>query len=173
MTDQDDRADDSDATWSGLGSDAGVDELRSELDAARDKTLRVTAELENYRKRASRELETERRYAAQPLLRDLLPVLDNVQRAIDSAGAAGSGAGLLEGVKLVAQQLHAILQRHHCTRIEALGHPFDPHLHEAISQVRTADHPPGMVIVEAAPGYLLHDRVIRPAQVVVSAAPQE
>ena len=148
--------------------DGQSQQLAAELDDARDRLLRTTAELENFRKRAARELDQERRYAVLPLVRDLLPLVDNVQRAIEAAEKSGAPAALLEGVRLVAQQLESILSRHDCTKIEALGQPFDPHIHEAISQMPSNQYPAGTVSAVAATGYQLHDRVVRPAQVVVS-----
>jgi len=147
-------------------------ELRTQLDEAKDRALRLQAEWENYRKRARRELDEERRYADLRLLGDFLPVLDNMQRAIDAASKSTEGGGLLEGFKLVKQQLDNVLAQHHCTRIEALHKPFDPHLHEAISQQPSAEFPSSTVLFVARDGYLLHDRVIRPAQVIVAAAPE-
>lgn len=152
---------------------AEAEGLRQELEAARDRALRVQAELENYRKRARREMEDERRYAQLPLLRDLLPVIDNMGRALQAAEKTPDGAGLLDGVKLVAQQLDGVLARHDCTRIEALHQPFDPHLHQAILQQPSGDYPSGTVLQVTQEGYQLHDRVVRPAQVIVSAAPDE
>ena len=148
-----------------------ADGLRQELEAAKDRALRAQAELENYRKRARREMEEERRYAQLPLLKDLLPVIDNIGRALQAAEKSPDGAGLLDGVKLVAQQLDGVLTRHHCTRIDARHQPFDPHLHEAILQQPSGDYPPGTVLNVTQEGYQLHDRVVRPAQVIVSAAP--
>jgi molecular chaperone GrpE len=153
-----------------------VDELsglRAEVEHARDRALRAQAELENVRKRAQREIMHERRYAATPLIRDLLVVADNVDRAIAAAEQTGQNSGLVEGFRMVADQLHSTLEKHGCTRIAADGRPFDPHLHEAISQQPTADYPPGTVVHVALSGYQLHDRVVRPAQVVVSAEPVE
>lgn len=144
--------------------------LRRDLDEARDRVLRAQAELDNYRKRARRELDEERRYAALPLLGDLLPVLDNVGRAIQAAEKNSEAGSLVEGVKLVAQQLEGVLGRYHCVRIEALHKPFDPHLHQAIMQQPSAEHPPGTVLQVAQEGYQVYDRVLRPAQVIVSAA---
>lgn len=156
-----------------LAAPGEVDVLRQELDAAKDRALRAQAELDNYRKRARREMEDERRYAQLPLLRDLLPVIDNIGRALQAAEKSPDGAGLLDGVKLVAQQLEGVLARHHCTRIAALHQPFDPHLHEAILQQPSGDYPSGTVLQVTQEGYQLHDRVVRPAQVIVSAAPDE
>jgi molecular chaperone GrpE len=154
-----------------VSAEVEAERLRQDLEEARGRVLRAQADLENLRKRARRELEEERRFANLPLLSDLLPVLDNVGRAIQAAEKVAEGSALLEGVKLVAQQLEGVLARHHCKRIAALGAAFDPHLHQAIVQQPSAESPPGTVLVVAQEGYQLHDRVLRPAQVVVSSAP--
>jgi molecular chaperone GrpE len=145
-----------------------VEQARRDLDEARNRLLRAQAELDNYRKRARKELEEERRYANLPLLSDLLPVLDNVGRAIQAAEKTPDVATLVEGVKMVAQQLEGVFNRHHCRRIEALHKPFDPHLHQAILQQPSAEYPSGTVLHVAQDGYQVHDRVLRPAQVIVS-----
>jgi molecular chaperone GrpE len=173
---------DFDATRPGGGNDAAaaaleaseaeIAKLRADLEDASDRVLRAQAEMENYRKRARREMEDERRYAMLPLMQDLIPVLDNIGRAIAAAEKSpGGGGALLDGVKLVGQSLETVLARHGCKRIEALGEPFDPAFHEAISQQPSADYPPGSVMLVALDGYVLHDRVVRPAQVIVSTAP--
>ncbi len=168
-----DRADQAAAADAALGAgESEIGKLRAELEDAADRVLRAQAELDNYRKRARRELEDERRYAAVPLLGDLLPVLDDLYRAIEAAEKSPQAAGLLDGVKLVAQSLEAALAKHDCKRIEALGQPFDPAFHEAISQQPSADHPPGTVVLVAKEGYVLHDRIVRAAQVIVSTSPQ-
>ena len=154
-------------------SDSPEDELaqvRAELDAAKDRALRCQAELENYRRRAAREMEQQQRYAALPLLRDLLPVWDNVRRAIEAAGQAGGDPALLQGFAMVAAQLEDVLRRHDCQKIDALYQPFDPNLHEAITQQPSSEHPPGTIIGETQTGFRLHDRVVRASQVIVSAA---
>lgn len=143
--------------------------LEEELGQMKDRALRVQAELENYRKRVARESADQRRYADLPLLREILPVLDNMQRAIEAAEKSGEAPGLLEGFKMVVQQFQTVLERHHCTAIKALHEPFDPNLHEAISQQPTADYAPNTVVYVVQTGYLLHDRVVRPSQVIVSA----
>lgn len=120
---------------------------------------------------AAREIDENRRYAELPLIQDLLPVLDNVERAIDAADKAHDVAVLLEGIKLVARQFEEVLARHHCQRIGALHLPFDPHLHHAISQQPTDEFPPNTVVIVAQPGFQLHDRVVRPSQVIVSRLP--
>ena len=156
----------------GVG-DAEIDlaKLRSELEVANDLILRAQAELENFRKRSRREIVEERRYATLPLLRDVLPVVDNLKRAIESATDANSFAGLLEGVKLVADQLDTVLTQHDCQLIDALEAEFDPHFHEAISQIPSQECPAGKVVHVSQVGYRLHDRVVRPSQVVVSTGP--
>ena len=175
----DERAAAADAVLSGSAEQPNVaaaemdegEQARRDLEEARDRLLRAQAELDNFRKRARRELEEERRYAALPLLGDLLPVLDNVGRAIQAAEKNSEAGSLVEGVKMIAQQLEGVLGRQHCVRIEALHKPFDPHLHQAIMQQPSADHPPGTVLHVAQEGYQVHDRVLRPSQVIVSTAP--
>lgn len=152
--------------------DEEVRRLRADLDDARDRALRFQAELDNFRKRMAREMEAERRYAAAPLLADLLGVLDNIRRAVSAGQQTAQGDSLLEGVRLVAQQLEDVLRRHHCVPIEALHAPFDPHVHEAVCQQPTDEFPPNTVVQVLREGYQLHDRVIRPSQVVVSTSPQ-
>ncbi|HEX3655153.1 MAG TPA: nucleotide exchange factor GrpE [Pirellulales bacterium] len=145
-----------------------TDRLRREADEAQDRALRALAELENYRKRARRELDDERRFANQNLLHDLLPVVDNVGRAIEAAEKSPEAAAVTAGFKMVAQQLEQILARYHCTVIPALHEPFDPHRHQAIAQQPSAEWPAGTVLLVAQQGYQLHDRVLRPSQVIVS-----
>jgi molecular chaperone GrpE len=148
-----------------------LEQLRADLEAAQDRLLRSHAELDNYRKRAAREIEEYRRYANLPLIRDLVPVLDNLERAIAAAETSRDVAGLLEGVKLVDRNLEDVLARHDCVRIAALDQPFDPNLHHAISQQATDRVPPGTVVLVSQAGFRLHDRVVRPSQVIVSTSP--
>ena len=150
---------------------AVLETLQEELAAAQDRELRAHAELENFRKRMYRQMEDDRKYAASPLACDLLPVVDNLERAIQAANKTGNAAGLLEGVQLVTQQFQRVLEAHHCKRIAAKGQPFDPGLHQAISQQPSDQQPAGTVLQEAQVGYQLHDRVIRPSLVLVSSGP--
>jgi molecular chaperone GrpE len=174
-TEPNDAAAAADAAMFDVVSDVADDAaaLREELAAAKDRALRAQAELENYRRRMRKEMEEERRYAQLPLLGDLLPVLDNVQRAIQAAEKSPEAGGLLAGFKMVAQQLDGVLARHHCMRIDALHKPFDPHLHAAILQQPSNEFPPNTVVQVAQDGYQLHDRVLRPAQVIVSTSAAE
>jgi len=165
-----------------------IAELQQEVREANERALRSHAELENYRKRAQRELADERRYAIVPFARDLLAVVDNLERAIEhtharsttqarsaSEGPGGSTASdlvsLLDGVKMVATQLENVLKQHQCVRIDTVGAPFDPNFHQAIAQEPSDQYPAGSVTRAAQAGYKLHDRVIRPAQVFVSTGP--
>lgn len=142
--------------------------LQAELQAAKDRELRCHAELDNYRKRASRELEDRLRYANMSLLRDLLPVLDNVERAIQAAEQNADANALLDGFKMVQQQIENMLKGHDCQRIEALHQPFDPHVHHAVMQQPSDEYPANTVLMVTQNGYQLHDRVVRPSQVIVS-----
>lgn len=147
--------------------------LASELKAANDRALRTQADLDNFRKRSRREMDDQRRYADLPLLRDLLPVVDNLDRAVQAAEQNHDAASLLEGVKMVVTQFSSVLTQHHCQPIEADGAAFDPNLHEAISQSASGDHPAGNIVHVAQAGYQLHDRVVRPSQVIVSLGVQD
>lgn len=147
-----------------------MEQLQTELAEARDRILRAQADLENYRKRSRREMEEERRYANVPLLKDLLPVVDNIDRALEAAQKSNEAGALLEGIKLVKQQLIAALARHHCVPIQAEGEQFDPHLHDAMTAIPAANLAPNTIMQVVQTGYQVHDRVIRPSQVIVSQA---
>jgi len=155
----------------GSAAEQKVADLEQQVREANERALRSHAELENYRKRAQRELSEERRYAVVPLVRDLLAVVDNLERAIEAAQQSSDNSGLLDGVKMVASQLEGILKQHQCVRIETVGTPFDPNQHQAIAQEPSDQYPAGTVTRAAQAGYKLHDRVIRPAQVFVSTGP--
>src|SRR5215210_4358132 len=142
-----------------------------ELAAAGERLLRLQAEMQNLRNRTSREIADERKYAALPVLRDLLPVVDNIHRAIEAAEKAGEAENLLAGFRLVKQQLHTLLGRHECVPIPAENEPFDPNFHQAILQQPSTEVPAGNVLMVAQPGYKMHDRVVRAAQVFVSSGP--
>lgn len=148
-------------------------DLAAELSAAESRVLRAQAELENFRKRSRREIEENRRYAAIPLIRDLLPVIDNLDRALDAAEKDEGVSGLQEGVRMVAEQLQTVLAQHNCLAIEAQGKPFDPMFHEAIQELPDENVPRGHVAMVHQIGYRLHDRVVRPSQVIVSKGPAE
>lgn len=151
-----------------------TDELaaqRAETDRMRDLYLRERAELENYRKRIVRDHAEALRYASAHLARDLAAILDDLERAVEHAAGAGEHQPLVEGVRLVLRNAIDVLARHGITRIEAHGEPFDPSRHEAITTVHVPDAEPNRVVQQFLPGYALHDRIVRPAKVSVSAKP--
>ena len=170
---EDDVADD---TQKDSGEDKVVDELlaiRNELDESKDRVLRLAAELENYRKRVDRQRAEQQRYAGMQLIRDMLPVLDNMQRVIEAVEKSDDNGGLLQGFQMVVQQLQGVLEQHHCEVIEAMHQPFDPHLHEAVTQQVSHEFPANTVLAVVQVGYRLFDRVVRPSQVIVSKPSEE
>lgn len=150
-----------------------VEDLRRELDDRQDRLLRALAETDNVRRRAQRDREEYVKYAVEGLARDLLPILDNLDRAVTAARAAGDAGRVVEGVELIQRELLRVLERHGVTRYSALGQRFDPTRHEAVARVVSEDEPPDTVVSEIVPGYLLNGRVLRPAMVGVAAAPDE
>jgi molecular chaperone GrpE len=153
------------------GAKSGAPDVHDELAAQGERLLRLQAEMQNLRNRTSREIADERRYAALPVLTDLLPVVDNIDRAIEAAEKAGEADNLLAGFRLVKQQLHSILNRNECVPIPAENEVFDPNFHQAILQQPSTEVPAGNVMMVTQQGYKLHDRVVRPAQVIVSSGP--
>ena len=141
-------------------------EAQAEARANHDRFLRERAELENFKKRMQREKAEALRFASEPLIRELLPVVDNLERALEHD--SGNGQSVLDGVRLVLKALLELLDRHGVKRIDAVGEPFDPSRHEAMAQVVSAEHEPNQVIAQHHSGYLLHDRLLRPALVTVS-----
>src|SRR5262245_10707208 len=153
------------------GAAETVEELRKQLEDKQDKLLRALAEADNFKRRTQRERDESIRYANESLLRDLIPVLDNFDRALGAARAAGGAEGVVGGIELIQRELLKVLERAGVTRYSALGQPFDPTRHEAIARLISADAKPGTVVAETMPGYLLHNRVLRAALVSVAAAP--
>lgn len=145
----------------------------AERDANHERWLRAQADLENFRKRVQREASEDHRYRVISVVRDILPALDNLERAVDAAKSTDDLPKLVEGVQLVVKQFEDILVRHSVKPIPAVGRPFDPNLHQAIQQVSSSEHPPMTIVTECQRGYTLHDRVVRPSVVIVSAAPAE
>ena len=136
-----------------------------------DLLLRERAELENFKRRMQREKSESLRFASEPLLRDILPVIDNLERAIAHAKESQGSQALVEGVELVLRALLDTIGRHGVRRVKAKGETFDPNLHEAVVQVENTELAPNTVLDEHQPGYQLHDRLLRPAMVSVSKAP--
>jgi molecular chaperone GrpE len=145
--------------------------LEKERDEFRNLLQRTRADFENYQKRSQRDMAQERRYAHAGLARDLLPMLDNFERAVEAARQAGEKGPLVQGVAMIQNQVQDALKRHGITRIEGQGQPFDPHLHEAVTQQPSQEQPPNTVLQVLEQGYMIHDRVLRPARVIVAVAP--
>lgn len=152
-------------------SEAEPDPLQAECDALKDQLLRLRAEFDNFRKRTARENERFRNSANAALIRDLLPVLDNLERALgykdDTSGS------LTEGMEMVRKQMLELFERTGLKVIPAQGQPFDPRLHEAIAQVNSDDIPQDRIVDEYLRGYTLNDEVLRPSKVTVSGGAAE
>jgi molecular chaperone GrpE len=145
-----------------------VRELQEEGDKLKDLWMRAAAELENFKKRAAREREDWTKYAAEGVLKEMLPVLDNLERALNHADNQENPEALLDGIRMVHRQFLSILERFGVKSIEALNQTFDPSLHEAMMQVQSEEHDANTVVQELERGYLLHDRLLRPSRVAVS-----
>ncbi len=159
-------------------TDSEVDDLRQQLAAKEleaktnyDRFVRQAAELDNFKKRASREREDAIRYANESLIKDLLSVVDNLERAVAHASGDGNGKPIVEGVEMVLKGLLDVLAKYGVTQISAVGQPFDPAKHEAMAQVESQTHQPNSVVDELHKGYALRDRLLRPALVSVAKAP--
>lgn len=150
------------------GEESEIERLRREATENYDRFLRERAEAENFKKRILREKAEALRFATEPLIRDLLPVVDNLERAL--AHCPEADRAVRAGLELVLKSFLETLERHHVKRVESVGRLFDPSLHEAIAQVESTDHAANTVIEQHQVGYLLHDRLIRPALVTVSTA---
>ena len=139
-----------------------------------DRLLRTSAEFDNYKKRTTREMRETIKFANEKFIKELLNIVDNLERAIDAIPSAEQNNNpLLEGVRLTLNELLKLLERHDVKPIQALGEPFDPAFHQAMMQEDVADKPPNTVVREMQKGYLIHDRLLRPALVGVSKQQQD
>lgn len=148
-------------------------ERAAKADENWDRLLRTTADFENFKKRAAREKQDAIKYANEGLLQKLVPVVENLDMALAAAQAASREAGqsLHTGVNMISQQLKAVLTEAGLEEVDALGKPFDPHLHEAVSQQEAPDVPEGQVVQQLRKGYRFRGRLLRPASVVVAKQP--
>jgi molecular chaperone GrpE len=144
--------------------------LEAEKADLRDRMLRIAAEFENWKKRARKEQSDAESKVRESVLRDMLEVIDNLERATAATGGATDLQSVQQGIALVLRLFGSKLERYEVKPVEAKGKPFDPRLHEAISQAPSADVPPGTVLNELQKGYKLGDRLLRPAAVVVAIA---
>ena len=147
--------------------------MAEEIADLKDRLLRSQAELENFRRRTQKEQLDAMKYQSLAVVRDMLPGIDNLQRAIAATEQSGDTENLITGVKMVAQQFVDVLKSHNTEALNPEGQPFDPNQHEALSQVPSAEHDPMTVLQVVETGYKMHDRVIRPAKVLVTCAPPE
>jgi len=146
-------------------------ELLAQLEQERERTLRGLADLDNARKRAQREREELLRYGLERALKDLLPVIDNLDRALDLGDRSGKWENLAEGVRMTRKLLEDTLAKQGLKAFSARGKPFDPHVHEAMGHEEREDVAPNTVSTEVLRGFMLHDRLVRPALVMVARAP--
>lgn len=151
---------------------AALREVEAERDEYRNRMMRVAADLENFRKRTSREKEDMRKYGIDRMVLELLPVIDNLERALEHADKSEDSTTIVDGVRMVNRQFITALEKHGVKGFESKGEQFDPQKHEAIQQVDTTDHPTGYVLEQYQKGYYLHERLIRPALVVVVRNPE-
>jgi len=153
------------------GAQDPLAQAQAELQRVRDQLLRTAADFDNFRKRSRRETQDAERRAREELLRDMLPVFDNFERASQHASTATDIKSLADGISMVMRIFLDTLSRLGVERIQAMGQPFDPALHEAVQQLESAEHAPGTVVAEVAPGYRMGERLVRPAMVVVAKPP--
>jgi molecular chaperone GrpE len=148
-------------------------ELESRLSEAEESLLRTVADADNFKKRLQREKEEQTRYANEALMRELLPVLDNLERALQHSESGAKQESVVQGLNMTLKGFIEALAKFGCTPVEAVGKPFNPNFHEAIAQEESAALEPNTVIRELQKGYVLRDRLLRPAMVVVSRAASE
>jgi molecular chaperone GrpE len=160
--------------------DKEIEELKKKLEEKEkeakenyDRLLRTAADFENYKKRAAREKEDWTKFANEDLIRAILPFIDNLERAVNHAQKIVDTGVLVEGVQLTLQQLLQALNKFGLSSFDSVGKPFDPAMHEAMLVVETDKHEPNQVIEEFQKGYLLNDRLLRPATVSVSKPPEK
>ena len=155
----------------GKDPEEGCNGLADELKAQQDRYLRLAAEFENYKRLAQRDQRESARFANENLLKDLLPIIDNLERAVSFAKDGHNQGGLIKGVELTLKQFNETLEKYSVKRITSIGERFDPSRHEAVARVDSRNAPEATVLQEHQPGYLLHERILRPSMVTVAAAP--
>ena len=149
---------------------AVIEEKDKEIAELKDKYLRSLADSENARKRIRQQSEESVRIQREALLRDLLPIIDDLERAVDAARGGGNGKPIVEGVEMVLRSMHDFLRNQGVSQLSAIGQAFDPTRHEAIDRVESESHDPNTVVQEFNRGYLIGERVLRPARVAVAKA---
>lgn len=151
-----------------------IDALKKEAKESYDRFLRVSAEFENYKKRAGREMEDFRKYANEALLKEFLPIVDNLELAVHSLNNDNHvNNSIIKGVDLTLKEILKIFEKFNVKTIDSLEKSFDPVYHQAVLQEETKEYPDNLVIKELQKGYMIHDRLLRPAMVVVSKAKEK
>ncbi|NOY13341.1 MAG: nucleotide exchange factor GrpE [Deltaproteobacteria bacterium] len=150
---------------------AELEKTRKEAKTHQEQYLRTLADMENLRKRTQREKEELAKFANETILREILPVIDNLERAVEHAEQAASSDGLLEGVQMTLEQFNQVLTRFGVQPFNSVGQPFDPALHQAMGQLETDTCPANAVAQEMQKGYQLNERLLRPAMVMIAKAP--
>ncbi|WP_020615657.1 nucleotide exchange factor GrpE [Paenibacillus daejeonensis] len=148
--------------------DPRINELIKQVDEGQQRLLRAQADFDNYRRRTVKEKEELAKYASSKLVTELLPVVDNFERAIAAAQGGGDQDSLAKGVEMIFRQLAQVLEQEGLKPMESVGQPFNPEFHQAIMQVESDEHEEGIVVEEVQKGYILKDKVLRPAMVKVS-----
>ncbi len=144
---------------------------QDEVKLLQDQYLRTLADMDNLRKRTQRDKEELAKFANENILRDVLSVVDNLERAVEHAQQAHSSEGLLEGVQMTLTQLCQVLKKYGVVPVESIGQSFDPSLHQAIGQLETTEYPSNSVAQEMQKGYVLNERLLRPSMVMIAKAP--
>lgn len=147
---------------------AELEKLRAESEEYQQKLLRTQADFDNFRRRTIKEKEELGKYASAKLITELLPVIDNFERALSSAGESADNSSYAKGVEMIFRQLEGVLQAEGLTPMEVVGEPFNPEFHQAIMQVESDEYEEGTIVEVVQKGYLLKDKVLRPAMVKVS-----
>ena len=150
-----------------------IESLEKEAEESHDRLLRVSAEFENYKKRATREMNDFRKFANESFVKAMLPVIDNLDRAIESSNNEKHvDSSMLEGVSMTLKEILKVFEQFGVKRFDSLGNTFDPGLHQAVMQEETERHAENSIIKELQKGYMIHDRLLRPAMVIVSKKPE-
>jgi len=153
--------------------ESDLERVTAERDKKHEQLLRTTADFENYRKRMRREVEEAKVKGQQDVVRDILPVFDNLERAVQASGTASDAASVIEGIRMVLKLFEDTAERIGLARIKTIGERFDPQVHEAIQQKESADAAPGTILAEVVPGYRFGDKLVRAAMVVVARKPAD
>jgi len=152
------------------GIQVELETAKQEAKETHDRFLRVSAEFENYKKRSTREMDDFRKYANQSLIKEMLAVVDNLERALNSSnGNSSIDKCMADGVNLTLKEILKVFEKFNVKPIESIGQPFDPTFHQAMMKEETDEHPENTIITELQKGYLIHDRLLRPSMVVVAA----